>query len=172
MNSIKHINAIMTHKMFKMPKGLWTDFEETIIQQDRQFLTEVARGLSLPINEVLRRCLGTGSPQAILVGDVETDACPWWTRHGDGLWRPCNKYRLTVTTPCHLHTQSQSSHEQCLGSDPRLASIKTATPMNWNGEIYWTTDTDTYHEDGRLSSIKFKQIDHRGTPMYVAVKNE
>jgi hypothetical protein len=44
--------------------------------------------------------------------------------------------------------------------------------MNWNGEIYWTTDTDTYHEDGRLASVKFKQIDHRGTPMYVAVKNE
>jgi hypothetical protein len=162
----------MTHKMFKMPKGLWTDFEETIIQQDRQFLTEVARNLGLPVPEVLRRCLGIGSPQAILVGEDETDACPWWIRQGYGLWRPCSRQRLTATTPCHFHTRSTPNHEQCIGTDPRLAAITEAKPMNWNGEIYWVTDTDTYHEDGRLSSVKFKQIDHRGSPLYVAVKNE
>ena len=158
--------------MFKMPKGLWTDFEETIIQQDRQFLTEVARSLSLPVAEVLRRCLGTGSPQAILVGDAETDACPWWSRHGDGLWRPCGRCRLTPTTPCHLHIRSQPSHTQCLGSDPRLATITEARPMSWQGELYWITDTDTYHEDGRLASVTFKQIEHRGAQLYVAVKND
>jgi len=162
----------MTQKMLKMPKGLWTDFEETIIQQDRQFLTEVARGFALPVAEVLRRCLGIGSPQAILVGEDETDSCPWWTKQGDGLWRPCGRRRLTATTPCHLHTRSTPSLQQCLGSEPHLSTIEEARPMSWKGEVFWVTDTDTYHEDGRLASIKFKQIEHRGKPVYVAVKNE
>lgn len=161
----------MTHKLLKMPKGLWVNFEETIIQQDRQFLTEVARSLSLPVAEVLRRCLGMGSPQAVLVGEDETDCCPWWIKQGDGLWRPCGRRRLTATTPCHLHTRSIPSQQQCLGTDPHLSSIKEARPMRWQGEVYWITGTDTYHEDGRLSNLQFKQINHAGRPVYVAIKN-
>ena len=38
-------------RLLRIPHGLWKDLEDTVIQQDRQFLTEVARNLGLPVKE-------------------------------------------------------------------------------------------------------------------------
>jgi hypothetical protein len=147
------VAVIMT--LLRMPKGLWADFEETIVQQDRQFLTEVAKSLGLPVPEVLRRVLGLGAPQAVLIGHDETAACPYWDQHGEGLWKPCARLRLTETQPCHLH--SHPSHLSCLGSDARLASLPVAVAFQYENTIYWVTDSDVFREDGISVPLHFKR---------------
>ena len=46
MTSLDSASQLVT---FRIPRGLWRDLEETVIQQDRQFLSEVARQLGLPV---------------------------------------------------------------------------------------------------------------------------
>jgi hypothetical protein len=147
------------------------DLEETVIQQDRQFLSEVARTLGLPVAEVLKRCLGTGSPQIMLIGDEETGQCPWWEKTGL-LWHPCGRLRLTATTACHVHVHSKPSQHCCLGSDDQLATIEEAQPFLWKGVVYWATSDTTVREDGAVVPFTFKQIEHEGSSIYVKVNNE
>ena len=151
----------------RMPKGLWADFEASIIQSDRQFLTEVARDCGLPVQEVIRRCLGTGERQAVLVGDDDTAPCPWWDRSRDGLWKPCGRRRLTTTTPCQIHTSCVPGRSTCIRSDPRLHGSPVATPLLWNSEIYWIADAITFCEDGSRSPIQFKTVVFQGSRIYV-----
>jgi len=153
----------------RIPRGLWADLEETIIQQDRQFLTEVARSLGLPVQEVLRKILGTGAPQpvAVLSGTVDTDLCPWWTRSAHGLWRPCCRLRLNPTSACQEHMRNQ--HAASLESD--LSALPTLQPVNYDGNIYWINEDTVYREDGTIEpSRKFKFIDHRGQRICVAYR--
>lgn len=154
--------------MLRMPRGLWADLETTIIQQDRQFLTEVARALGLPVADVIKRCLGTGAPQAVLVGETETDPCPWWNKIGY-LWKPCGRARLTATTPCPVHTHSKPSPTLCLGSDDQLAAVEVAKPFIWNGDLYWCAESSTVREDGIAVPFSFKQIEHRGKVFHVKI---
>ena len=156
-----------TLQTLRIPRGLWTDIEETVIQQDRQFLTEVARSLGLPVPEVLRRCLGTGAPHAILTGSADTEICPWWNLSVDGLWQPCGRLRLTPTSPCQLH---QIPGSAALGSS--LSHLPTLQPVKYNGEIYWIGDDVVYRENGRVESdIQFKFIDHQGQRICIAVRS-
>jgi hypothetical protein len=152
--------------MLRMPKGLWADLEETIIQQDRQFLSEVARSLGLPVAEVLKRCLGSGAPQAVLLGSSE-DTCPWWSRSAEGLWQPCRRLRLNPTAPCSVHTSTKPSPHCCLGSDDRLSTIQEANPLLWDGTVYWSTPEGTFREDGVRVDLTFKRIQHQGSYMWV-----
>ena len=156
--------------MLRMPRGLWADLEDTIIQQDRAFLSEVARALGLPVAEVIKRCLGTGAPQAVLVGDDEAGGCPWWEKT-ELLWRPCSRRRLTATSPCPVHTHSKPSPTLCLGSDDRLAAVEQATAFLWDGDLYWCSPISgtTVREDGTLVPFTFKQIEHQGSPIFVKV---
>jgi hypothetical protein len=152
----------MTPQTLRIPRGLWTDLEETVIQQDRQFLTEVARSLGLSVPEVLRKCLGTGAPQTVQVLTADCDQCPWWSREGN-LWRPCPRQRLTPTSACQMH--GTTTETQQLGSSPLLASIPTATPVQYNGEIYWLHESEqiVFNEAGlQEPTLAFKFIDHRG----------
>ena len=147
------------------------DLEETVIQQDRQFLTEVAKALGLPPAEVIKRCLGTGAPQTMLIGEEDTGLCPWWDKTGL-LWRPCFRLRLTETTACSVHIHSKPSQQCCLGSDDRMAIIQEATPLLWKGTLYWSTPDTTVREDGTPVPFTFKQIEHEGSLMYVCVHEE
>jgi len=153
-----------TPHTLRIPRGLWADLEETVIHQDRQFLTEVARSLGLPVADVLRKCLGTGAPQTVqvLTSAADCDRCPWWSREG-GLWRPCQRQRITSTSACQMH--GTSSDTQQLGSSQFLESIPTATPVHYDGEIYWLHEPDqtVFNEAGiKEPTIAFKFIDHRG----------
>jgi len=152
--------------MMRMPRGLWADLEDTIIQQDRQFLTEVARALGLPVGEVLKRCLGSGTPQAVLVGDADAGACPWWSLHGS-LWRPCGRQRLSETSPCPVHTRSTAA--SYLGSDPFIKALPIAKPYRYEGSIYWVASpTSVFREDGSVEPIlRFKRIEFKGAPLLV-----
>jgi hypothetical protein len=147
----------------RVPRGLWQDLEETVIQQDRQFLTEVARSLGLPVAEVLRKCLGTGgATQSIPVlwseyGQTEApEACPWWDCHGDGLWRRCPRLRLSASLPCALHERwSPSTSTARIDTDPFLRTLPVRTPVSWKGTLYWVDPTATdppLREDGTVDA--------------------
>lgn len=170
-----HVTMTTTLQTLRMPKGLWADLEATVIQQDRAFLTEVARSLGLPVTEVLRKCLGTGAPHpvAVLIGSPAEDAacCPWWTRSDQGCWKPCSRRRLTPTTACQLHLHAKSGSTTALGSDPRLAALPMLSPVQYNGELYWISKDVTYREDGTIEpTIQFKFIDHRGQRICVVAQ--
>lgn len=149
-----------------MPRGLWADLEETVILQDRQFLTEVARALGLPVNEVLKKCL---APQATtcLVGEPTEDRCPWHQRSTDGMWRPCGRLRLTPETPCQLHQHAKTTTR--LAAD--LADLPTLQPVSYKDLVYWVPedpDVHTYREDGSIEHVlEFKYIEHRGQRILV-----
>jgi len=165
-----------TLQTLRLPRGLWADLEETIIMQDRQFLSEVARSLGLPVADVLKKCLGTGNPQAVAVllgASTEDDGCcPWWMRSAGGMWAPCTRLRLTPSTPCQLHQHTKVGPTACLGSDARLTTLPTLQPIRYKNEIYWVSDDPDayiYREDGSIeSSVEFKFIDHRDQRICVA----
>jgi len=156
--------------MMRLPRGLWTDLETTVIHQDRQFLSEVARALGLPVGEVLKRCLGTGAAQPVLIGDTSTGRCPWWALQGS-LWRPCGRQRLTDTSPCAIHARS-TTHCR-IGTDPYIKALARAKPYRYEGSIYWVASpTSVFKEDGSVEPcLRFKQIEFKGAPMIVAFKS-
>ena len=149
----------------RIPRGLWADLEETIIHQDRQFLTEVARTLGLPVAEVLKKCL-IPEKVACLIGEPTEERCPWWQRSTDGMWRPCGRLRLTPQEPCQLHQHGTA--DSCLASD--LSDLPKLQPVSYEGVIYWISDDPdvyTYREDGTISTLEFKFIEHRGSRICV-----
>jgi hypothetical protein len=136
----------LSYHTFRIPRGLWKDLEETVIQQDRIFLMEVARSLGLSTQEVLRKCLGTGAPQSLPVlwtahPDAEPDACPWWECHGEGLWRPCPRFRIAPALPCHIHERSVPCPLTRLATDPYLANLPERLPVRWKGQLFWMDPT-------------------------------
>jgi hypothetical protein len=165
------VNELLT---LRIPRGLWADLEETVIQQDRQFLSEVARSLGLPVNEVLRKCLGTGAPQPCPVlwapASFLTDAphtCPWWEIHNGCLWRPCPRLRLSPSLPCQIHERCVPCPLTRLGSDPDLVGLPRLKPVRDKATnlLYWYDPADRLPllcEDGRpvtdrrLVTIQFK----------------
>ena len=155
---------------FRIPRGLWRDLEETVIQQDRQFLSEVARQLGLPIQEVLRRCLGTGAAQPVPVlwmpvKGPAPSACPWWERHGDGLWRRCCRLRLSATLPCQVHERCTPCPLARLDSDPHIQELPWLQPIRHEDRLFWydpTGENPLLAEDGSVVTdgcIRF--IEHR-----------
>jgi len=155
----------------RIPRGLWKDLEETVIQQDRQFLAEVARSLGLPITEVIRKVLGSGAAQTVQVlsGEADTDRCPWWDRIGDGLWRPCCRQRISASQPCQMH--GRSSTITCLGVDTRLDVMPLSYPVSHEGIIYWVSedpDTHVFREDGVIETKKeFKRVEVSGHRVWI-----
>ena len=160
----------------RIPRGLWADLEETVIQQDRQFLSEVARSLGLPVNEVLRRCLGTGAPTSIPIlwtDGTEPTACPWWECHGDGLWRRCPRQRLTATMPCPIHERCVPCPLARPDTDPMIRALRRVTPVLWNNELFWVDSTGkhpAFREDGTTDTDgTFRRIRLDGKPAWVRV---
>jgi hypothetical protein len=150
----------MTLQTLRLPRGLWADIEETVIHQDRQFLTEVARSLGLPVADVLRKCLGTGADQKVTIVGEDPGACPWWTET-NGLWRSCTRLRLTPTTACQHHRNPVGCR---LGSD---LDLPDAVPLLFEGEIYYVGET-VWREDGEIVPLRFKRIGHLGRRLWVA----
>jgi hypothetical protein len=181
----------MTSLTLRIPKGLWADLEETIIQQDRQFLTEVARSLGLPIPDVIRRCLGTGAATAIPVlwtpfSTTEEDSdeevtspnatpCPWWTATG-ALWRPCPRARLSPTLPCLLHEGLTSSPTCRLGTDPFILALPKRWPVRFRSKLMWVDPLGLeppLHEDGRPDMEgQFRFLTQKGCRIALFIKNE
>ena len=176
-----------THtKTLRIPKGLWADLEETVIQQDRQFLTEVARSLGLPVPEVLRRCLGTGAttpipvlwiPSASSSNEEDPDTCPWWSSTPNGaLWRPCHRPRMAPALPCCQHEGAASSARHKLATDPFITGLPKRWPVRFRSVIVWADpeglETAVY-EDGRPElEGRFRFIQHRGKRIALFIKNE
>jgi hypothetical protein len=153
----------------RLPRGLWEDLEQTIIQQDRQFLTEVARALGLPVPEVLRRCLGTGAPQTVPVlttADDTTSRCPWWQHHGDGLWRRCCRQRLSATLPCAVHERSVPCPLTRLDTDPIIRALPVLQPARIGERLLWYDPAGvapTYNEDGTVATDgRARSVEFRG----------
>jgi len=162
----------------RVPKGLWTDLETTVIQQDRAFLTEVARDLGLPVADVLRRCLGTGAPHqiAVLSGSPSEDpgCCPWWSRTSDGCWMPCKRLRLTPTSGCQVHLHTKTNEQERLGSDIHLAALPVLQPFRCEGEIFWhLPGFPVYREDGSIEPSRgFKAVDFRGQRLWTCTMDK
>jgi len=150
----------------RLPKGLLDDLETTVIQQDRQFLTEVARSLGLPVAEVLRKCLGTGANQSIhilLQGSDDPGLCPWWTRYNGLLWRPCSRLRLSPTSACQLHTHTRQDSLHRIQSDTVLTALPTAQAVLHEGLLYWVTDDLVIREDNTIEpDLRFKFVTKEG----------
>jgi hypothetical protein len=154
----------------RIPRNLWKDLEETVIQQDRQFLSEVARSLGLPVPEVLRRCLGTGVPQPMpvlwcLPTSEEPSCCPWWECHGDGLWRRCPRLRVANTLPCAIHERCVPCPLARLDSDPHIRALGWRVPVRHEDVLYWV-DPDgaaaPFTEDGTVVTDRtFRRIRNR-----------
>ncbi len=172
------MTTTLSLQTLRVPKGLWADLEETVIQQDRAFLSEVARSLGLPVAEVLRKVLGTGAPQpiAVLIGSPSEDpaCCPWWIKSAAGCWAPCTRQRLNPTSACQIHLHAITGPTLGIRSDPRFVTLPTLSPVRYNGNIYWVSedaDTHVYREDGSIESdIAFKFIEHRGQRICVVVQ--
>ena len=153
-----------------------------MIQQDRAFLSEVARSLGLPVQEVLRRCLGTGAQQPVPVlwapsTSTHVDVCPWWECHGDGLWRRCPRLRLSSTLPCNIHERCTPCPLARLDSDPIISDLPWVQPITWNNRVYWidpaNPDAAARREDGAVETeFKFRYIDFRGKQILVACSYE
>ena len=144
----------MQTRTLRIPKGLWDDLEEVVILQDRQFLTDVARSLGLPVQDVLKKCLGTRptltSIPALWMTDEEPTRCPWWNLYGS-LWRPCPRQRLSASLPCCKHERSTTTATQKIASDPSLASLTMRVPVLHEDALYWVDETgQPLHEDGRV----------------------
>jgi len=141
-----------TQQMLRLPRGLWDDLEQTIINMDRAFLTMIARELGLSVKEVLQKCLGaSGSPQAVLIAADTLDKCPWCDRHGDGLWIPCHRQRLQPSRPCQFH--ERPGPNSSLLMDYSLG--KFFSIIDRQGRVYWTSDepdADIFREDGTLET--------------------
>lgn len=165
----------------RIPRGLWHDLEDSVYQQDRQFLTEVARSLGLPPAEVIRRCLGTmGEAKAVplLWSPPQTHApaaCPFWECHGDGLWRRCPRLRLGDTLPCCQHERVSAGTPGIKhAADPDIAAMQWLQPVRWDSQIYWVDPTGgapPYDEQGFVvTDCQFKRIrDRDDEPLWVRV---
>jgi hypothetical protein len=135
--------SIVTFETLRIPRALWADLEETIIQQDRQFLTMVAKELQLPVNEVIRKCLGTSgeskSIPCLLTGEEVEFRCPWYTRNSvtDLVWAPCGRLRMSATSACALHKHSRPGPCCALNSSPTIQSLPTLTPIVYKDALYW-----------------------------------
>jgi hypothetical protein len=162
----------MITQTFRLPRGLWQDLEETVIHQDRAFLSDVARSLGLPVQEVLRRCLGTGAQQPVPVlwapsSSTTLPTCPWWECHGEGLWRRCPRLRLSPTLPCNIHERCTPCPLARLDSDPVIRDLPWSHPITWNNRVYWidptNSDTFAYREDGSIETdFRFRYVNFRG----------
>lgn len=153
----------------RIPRGLWADLEQTVIQQDRQFLTEVARTLGLDQKEVLRKCLGTsGTSTAVtcLVGEETESLCPFYYRSINSyLWTPCCRIRTSLTTPCALHTFTVPSSLLIHKDSPAFTCLPVVKPVSFNEKLYWVLfdeggkeTTMVFNEDGSLSHLRFKWV--------------
>lgn len=169
----------MTSLTLRIPKGLWADLEETVIQQDRQFLSEVARSLGLPAQEVIRRCLGSGAATPIPVlwaphtDEDDLPKCPWWTATGS-LWRPCQRLRLAPTLAC-IHHESTSKGGR-LASDPFILGLPKRWPVRFRDQLLWADPEGlepALHEDGRpMLEGRFRFIQHQGRRAAIFIKTE
>ncbi len=155
----------MTPITLRLPRGLMDDLEEAVIHQGRQYLTEVARSLGLPAKDVIRICLGTGTPQVIPViwgSTKEEKQCPWWDLCGEGLWRRCPRRRLTATHPCQVHEHASATCR--LSTDPFIQALPLYHPVRHDGVIYWIDRSHpavAYTEDG-YQTTGFCWVKHRG----------
>ena len=163
----------------RLPRGLWADLEASVIQQDRQFLTEVARSLGLPVRDVLQKCLGTTGSNTqvqVLIGaytEEDLDRCPWWDMKGEGIWHPCSRLRLSPVLPCQLHKRMIASPTCCLGTDIRLANMPKALPVRYSGQLYWicTDPSLVFREDGTLEGdLIFKRLTFKGRQQWFVLK--
>lgn len=171
----------MTSLTFRIPKGSHDDLTETLIQFDRQFLTEIARSLGLPIPEVIRRCLGSGAATPIPVlwaphpteDDEDLPKCPWWTATGS-LWRPCQRLRLAPTLAC-LHHESTSKRGR-LATDPFILGLPKRWPVRFRDQLLWADPEGiepALHEDGRpMSEGRFRFTEHQGRRVAIFIKHE
>lgn len=174
MNSIPE-TAVLS---LRIPRGLWHDLEDSVYQQDRQFLTEVARSLGLPPADVIRRCIGTmGESKAVPLlwaspASTAPATCPFWECHGDGLWRRCPRLRLSDTLPCAQHERTTNG-TPCTkhATDPEMATMRWVTPIQFDGELYWMDPEGVepaYDEEGHVTDWQFKRITSpEGQPMWV-----
>jgi hypothetical protein len=151
----------------RIPRGLWDDLEESVIKQDRAFLIEVARSLGLPVQDVLRKCLG-GAPTSVPVlwmhdyqGDI--DICPWATLQGS-LWFPCQRKRLSPNLPCCVHERDKGR----LTSD--LVGLLRRIPVRHKRHIYWVDpagEEPPLKEDGSVAEGSFLIRKHKGQTIAV-----
>jgi hypothetical protein len=133
----------MTNVVLRMPRGLWQDLEATVREQDRRWLTEVARSLGLPPGEVIRTCLGTGgvpTPVTAMWAHPQTtdeDVCPWWECHGDELWRRCPRQRLSPSLPCIIHERCTPCPRARLTTDLIIVAMPWLSPVKHDGQLFW-----------------------------------
>jgi hypothetical protein len=158
----------------RIHRGLWADLETTVIHQDRQFLTEVAKTLGLPVQEVLKKCLGNGvqTPIIVLEGDNTDHCCPWSMKIGH-VWTPCSRVRLTESSACYIHRDIKPNPTLKLTKD--LDSIPTVIPVEYNDVIYWwcptNPDIPVVCEDGTVvPNLSFKYILHKGEKQLCAFR--
>jgi hypothetical protein len=180
MTSATLSTSLDTFITLRLPRGILEDLQETVIQQDRQFLTEVGLSMGLSRSEIgamIRMVLGTGAPQTIPVlwappawdptatdaatDDTEEEAdarpykhfCPWWERHGEGLWRRCPRHRIGPQLPCPIHERSLPCPLTRVYTDPVIQELPLLYPFTHDGRLFWTRDTPgapCYNEDGTV----------------------
>lgn len=174
-----------SYRTLRLPRGLLEDLEESVIQFDRQFLTEVGLSLGLSraaIAPMIRQILGTGAPQNILtlwtppVTDTDTDTnllfCPWWECHGGNLWRRCPRHRLSPSLPCCIHERAVPCPLTRLGTDPELLALPLLQPIEYDNRIFWVgpDGTPCYAEDGTVPTdgvIRFATDNGERVPLFV-----
>ena len=154
-----------------LPRGVIDDIDTALIITDTHWLRYVASYLGLPKADVINLCLGKkGVPQVVLVGMDAEGQCPWYDRHGSGLWRRCQRPRLTPSGPCQLHDRPRQEAKLTVSEGP-------VYPYEFNDRIYWTVDepdADVFREDGTIETkfqIRFF-TDNDGERVPYIVKNE
>jgi hypothetical protein len=154
----------MTQIKIRIPRGLWEDLEVSVMKQDRQFISDVARALGLPVQEAIRKCLGpalTPLPTLWIHDSNVEDICPWLTLRG-ALWTPCVRPRLSPTLPCCYHEKDKDAK---LKTDPDIVAAPRRYPVKREGILYWvdpTGEAPPLYEDGTVAPGQFRFSQHKG----------
>lgn len=165
----------ISFETLRIPRGLWKDLEDTIIESDKKFLEEISRTLGLNKNEVFAHCGygkgGGGERKSIpccILGIEQDDSdeklrCPWYSKIGH-IWEPCIHLRMSESTPCPLHIFTNPSNKYALRNSPFIQSLPVVQKIFYNDDLYWVLfngkqTTHVFREDGTLDeTLKFRWI--------------
>lgn len=127
------------------PAGLWDAFQEVLWKQDVKFIQNVSRIISVPVNDIKKRILGTRGVTTI----IPVENGPWWLGTqcpvmeftGGNMWRRCSS-KCEQGDTCWSHRMLTVYRRY---DDPYFTTLPKRHPIRYDGAIYWVS-----HKDGSV----------------------
>ena len=124
------------------PAGLWEAFQEVLWKQDVKFIQNVSRIISVPVNDIKKRILGTRGVTTI----IPVENGPWWLGTqcpvmeftGGNMWRRCSS-KCEQGDTCWSHRMLTVYRRY---DDPYFTTLPKRHPIRYDGAIYWVSYKD------------------------------